>query len=370
MPAGFDHSSRGSQGVAPPHPSTIAQTSLSHAPPADYQPQGPARPASAVHHETGQVPRHPQASGPPQQHDNVAAGPSLLPDHALGATASDAACPQVQFGVFTNLASGGMFMGPSKMSAAARKAMSSFASVDPAAAPATQKTAGNSNGSWQQATCFAHPGARAVTATRGMQGTGNKQALKNSCLAHQQPLSGRQHQSAAQPASCMSLAEPAEVMKLTATKKAAAADSAGPTATDTAGLIVTDTASPTVVHAATVPAAALAAAKACGNSDAAGSCPPVQFGVFTNLKSGGMWAPPGKLSEKAKQRANEMFPDGALQVPAAAAAAAAPAFADQAKPAQQQLAGSQPAKTASGVGHTTGQLFPGMLCPSSYHEQN
>ena len=367
IPAGLDHSSTHSQGAAPPYPSAKVQPSLSHATPADYEPQGPARPVSAAHHQTEQVPLHPLASGgtpPPQQHGNNDVGLPVLPDHAADATAPGAACPQVQFGVFTNLASGSAFMGPSKMSAAARKAMSSFASDHPAAAPAIQKAVGGPSGSWQQATCFARPGARAADGTRLMQGIGDKLALKNLCHAHQQPLPGRQPQSTAQPASCVPAADPAEVVNPAVMK---AADAAGPTATSTAGRTVTETSGPTVMHAATLLAAATAAAEPCGNSGAAGGCPSVQFGVFTNLRSGGMWAPPGKLSEKAKQRANEVFPDGALEVPAAASAAPAAAVAAIKQPAQQQPAGLQPAEAAQALAHTTGQLCSGMLCQSSCH---
>ena len=371
IPAGLDHGSRGGQGVASPHPSALAQPFLSHAPPADYQPQGVARPASAAHHETGQVPLHAQAPGsntPQLQHGNNATGPSELPDHAADATAPATACPQVQFGVFTNLASGGVFMGPSKMSADARKAMITFASDDPAAPAVIQKAAGRPSGSWQQAACFARPGTRAVVATRGMQGAVHEEALKNPCHAHQQPLAGRQCQSAAQSASCMPAADPAEVLNPAAVLKAAAADPAGPTATNTAGPAVTEAAGP-MVMSTTVPAAASAPAEVYGSSTAAGGCPPVQFGVFTNLRSGGMWAPLGKLSKKAEERANEVFPDGPLEAPSAAPAAAAPAFAGQAQAAQQQPAGSQPAEAAKDVPHTTGQLCSGMLCHSCHEKK-
>ena len=376
MPAGLNHTSRGRQGPAPPHPSATAQPCLSPASPADHQPQGPARPASAAHPETvlsqdgtGQILLPPQAlesNAPPQQHSSNAAGPSALPTDAADGIAPDAACPHVQFGVFTNLASGGVFMGPSKMSVAAHQAMSSFASDDLAAAPAIQKSAGRPSGSRQQATCFTRPGTRAVNGTMGMQGTGSEQALKDPYHAHQHPMSDRQHQSAAQPASCMPAADPTEAVNPAAVMKAAAAAVAAADrpftntaadAADTAGALVTEPAGSAVMR--------VAAAKVCGNSEAAGRCPSVQFGVFTNLRSGGMWAPPGKLSEKAKKRAIEVFPDGALEVPVAAAAPAAPAFACQAQPALQQPAVLQPAGAARSGACSTGQLCSGMLGLSS-----
>lgn len=363
VPAGRSHSSRGGQGVTPPHSHTTAHPSLSRAPPpADHHLPGHAMPAPAIHSESGQTSWHPQTSGshaPPQQHANNAAVPLFSTDHAAHVAAAEAACPQVQFGVFTNLASGSAFMGPSKMSAAACKAMSSFASDDAAAAPAIQKTAGGPSGSWQQATSFACSGTRAVHATREMEGTGNKQAPENPGHAHQQPLSGRCHQSQGQPANCMppigaAVMNPAANAATTAAATAAESTSTNQAA-DPAGLTNPDIAGPLGVHAATIPAAGSAAAKAGGDSDAAGGCPPVQFGVFTNLKSNSMWAPPGKWSEKAKKRAKEVFPDVFLEVPAAAPAAVS---MGQAQLAQQQLGGLQPAATA----HV---MRSGMLCPSS-----
>lgn len=360
VPAGLSHSSRGGQGLTPPHSHTTAHPSVRHAPPADHHLPEHAVPSSAVHHDAGQIPLHPQTSGsdaPPQQHSHDAAVPPFASDQAAHATAGDAACPQVQFGVFTNLASGSAFMGPSKMSAAARKAMSSFASHDPAAAPAIQKTAGGPSGTWQQATCFAPPGTRAVDPSGEMEGTGNKQAHENPGHAHQQPLPGRCHQSKDWTASCMPTVGAAVMNPAANAAAAAPATAAMSTSTnkaaDPAGLASPDIAGPPGgVHAATNPAAGSTAAKVGGDLAAAGGCPPVQFGVFTNLKSNSMWAPPGKWSEKAKQRAKEVFPDGFLEVPAAAPAAVSMGEA------QQQLGGLQPAAAAHA-------MCSGLLCPSS-----
>lgn len=364
VPAGLSHSSRAGRGVTPPRSHTTAHPSLNHAPPpADNHVPGHAVPASTIHHEAGQMPLYPQTSGnhaPPQQHGKNAAVPSFSTDHAAHATAAGAACPQVQFGVFTNLASGSAFMGPSKMSAAARRAMSSFASDDPAVAPpAIQKTAGGPSGSWQQATSFARPGTGAADATRGMECPVNKQVPENARHAHQQPLSGRCRQSQVRPASCMPTIGAAVTNPAANAATAAAATPAEPTPTnkaaDPAGSTIPDIAGPTGVHAATTPAAGLAAAQAGDSSDAAGGCPPVQCGVFTNLKSNSMWAPPGTWSDKAKQRAKGVFPDGFLEVPAAPPAAVSTGMAQQ---AQQQPGGLQPAAAA----HATRS---GMLCPSS-----
>lgn len=321
--------------------------------------------------ESGQAPPDPHQQ-PPKTNcyvppSNNAVGPSLLRHHTADTAAADAACPQVQFGVFTNLASGGTFMGPSKASEASHEAMSRYASDD-LAASAIQKR-GDAPGEPEQqgtslaiGTGFAHP--HAVGAIRRLQGTVNEQALKKHGHTHQQPLSGQQDKSPGQPSGLMTAADPATATAAAALNSHTDTGTAGSAcmhaaAADSIGLSATDTAGPAVMHAA-APAAGPTVAKMCGSSDAVGGCLPVQFGVFTNLKSGSLYATSEKLSEHAKQRARKIFPVGALDLPAAVAPAAG-----KAQPAQQQPNGLQPATAARGIDHTTDHLCLGMLCPSS-----
>lgn len=371
LPAGHAHSSMGGRGLTAPHAAAIAQPSHTHATGTsndlDEQLHASTRPASAAQFDSGQAPLHPHqqmSGGSPQkgQHCGSPVGASAFLNPAADADAPGAACPQVPFGVFTSLASGTAFLGPAKVSQAARDRMSRFASDD-LAAPAIQPKTEGPGESWQPSTMqqtdqpqhrllagstaadscptvqfgvftnlatgshFARPSAQAVDAIRKMKGFVTEQPCGEPGHEPQQPQPGKRHQREGQQPGLKTAAGQA-VMNLPPTATAAAeapafrippaaTDPGRPTLMDPTGEAITDTTHLHVMHTATAAGSA--------DTDAAGCCPPIKFGVFTNLKSGGMYAPPSKLSQHAKQRASEIFAAGTLDWPPPAAVATPPA---------------------------------------------
>lgn len=383
MPAGLIHGSMGGRGVEAPHAGATVQPSHRHAlrgnDGLDVRPMastGPASPALCEDMQPALHPRQRMSGSTTQlrQHCNSSVGPSTHHNPAaVAGDASDAACPQVQYGVFTSLASGAAFLGPSKVSQAARDRMSRFASED-LAAPALHRKPGSPDQPWQPSAAqqtdqaqhgllatstaadscppvqfgvftnlatgsrFARPSTRAADAIRRMKGFVTEQPCEEPGDEPQLPQSGKQHPGTGQPTGLLTPAAslvinsataatagtgPALVTPATSAGPAfrmptAATDPMRPTVTDPRATAVSDTTCPGVMHTAVTAGPPDADPGAAG-----GSCPPVQFGVFTNLKSGGMYAPAGKLSQHAKQRAHEMFAAGTLDWPEPAAAAAA-----------------------------------------------
>ena len=270
---------------------------------------------------------HMGEQGPPHAQQQAASNESSAqqpPALESCQTAASNACPQVQFGVFTNLAKGSAFMGPAKMSRAAQDAMAKFAPGDLPEAPMQQDAQSNhqqpSTFKTQQAqqdhrttapsadACplvqcgvftnlatgshFARPATLSSDAVKRMKEFAQEQSVE--APLKRQSNHVRQHQSM----------HPTE-LAASAAKISAAAGSAAAT-------------SSSIAHTRE-------------------SCPQVQFGVFTNLKSGAMFAPPSKLSKKAKERADNIFPNGALDLPGAAGDKAQITQQQKQKQQQQQL---------------------------------
>ncbi|KAL3137817.1 hypothetical protein ABBQ38_005073 [Trebouxia sp. C0009 RCD-2024] len=429
MPAGLLHSSVGGWGVEAPHAGATFQPSHGHAQGAngglDVRPMANTGPASPAQSEDVQPALHPHqhmsgATTHLRQDCNSSVGPSIHRNPAaIADDASDAACPQVQYGEFTSLASGAAFMGPSMVSQAARDRMSRFASEDPAS---IHREPGGPDQPWQPSavlqtdqaqhgllptstaagSCppvqfgvftnlttgsrFARPSTRAADAMRRMQGFVTEQPCGEPGHEPQKPQSGKQHPGKGQPTGLLMAAASAVMNPLTAATAAtgaafvtpatsagpafrmpaAAIDPVRPTITDPRATAVSDTTCPGVMHTAVTAGPADADPGAAG-----GSCPPVQFGVFTNLKSGGMYAPPGKLSQHAKQRAHEMFAAGTLDWPAPGTGpAVAPATAAAAATAAATPGALAAAPATAAAAAATAAAAPGALAATAGKAQS
>ncbi len=204
---------------------------------------------------------------------------------------SAGACPQVQFGVFTNLKTGGNFADPSKLSAAAQqKAIlheDTLKSQLPAQRDSLQHPQQQPTGPPEQTD--ADVSKPASTSPEGL------------CPQVQFGVSTNLKTGGSfAPSSQLS---------------AAAQQRFSDTSVDEATVPPdprTSNAQPQIQPPAGVASEHTTAASSKASSTAAvGLCPQVEFGVFTNLRTGGSFAAPRTLSAAAQQRARDFHPEHA-----------------------------------------------------------
>ena len=196
--------------------------------------------------------------------------PMADPDIVTSSSAQPADdCPQVQFGVFTNLTSGTTFTKPGKLSKAAQKKMHELAAAfrqDGLLAQGTeagfmQQPAMNNRNNDQSAlagqACHADVQQNTHTVVNSRHGCHSDQ-LASAAQKQTAPVSNSD-------ASAEGIIKPDLSAQLQqGHRQAESAD--------------------------------------CGSVQPAGSCPQVQFGVFTNLTNGNSFTKPGKLSKAAQQK--------------------------------------------------------------------
>ncbi len=194
-------------------------------------------------------------------------------------------CPPIQFGVFTNLATGGKFAAPSNLSAAAQQAMRSFNHDDSAAPlmtfnsvaqPATQqavKHAGEARSDVGGSDAGACPQVQFGVFTN--LNTGKTFAAPKLSLAAQPRVRDLFSEDPLGPpdAAPVTLLPQPQLQSSKATEHAEAD-------TDTLANVASE-----------------------------GACLQVPFGVFTDLKTDGSFAAPGELSAAAKQKAKNVLPE-------------------------------------------------------------
>lgn len=197
-------------------------------------------------------------------------GPMADPDTVTSSSAQPADnCPQVQFGVFTNLTSGTTFTKPGKLSKAAQKKMHELAASFRQDGLLDQ---GTEAGSMQQPAMNNRNKDQSALAGQGCHADiqQNTHTVVNSRHgSHPDQLA-----SAAQ--------------KQTAPVSNSDASAEGIIKPDLSAQLQQG-------HRQAEPAD-------CGSVQPAGSCPQVQFGVFTNLTNGNSFTKPGKLSKAAQQK--------------------------------------------------------------------
>lgn len=100
-----------------------------------------------------------------------------------------------------------------------------------------------------------------------------------------------------------------------------------------------------------------------GDADGApqseGSCPKVQFGVFTNLKTGGSFAVPGSLSDAAQQRVKDIFCEDPVKLGAPAHGRALPGSDPQPYDAAELDAADIGRQGSQGTSGACPQVQPG-----------
>ena len=226
---------------------------------------------------------------------------------------AETACPQVQFGVFTNIASGTAFRA-TEASRGAQDAMARYASEDPPEPPPPKQ---DIPGSPKQ---------------QGFQGPAD------------QTQQGKHPGAAAESDSCPQV-EFGVFTNLATGSHFARVAILSDDAVRRMGDFAWEYSRGHKGASGVVPEGArAAAAKPDADALAGHHCPQVKFGGFKNVESDGALAPPGKLSEK--QRATEKLPTAAVEMPTAA-------VAHQLQPHQPQATDVQTGQAADDTVHAS-----------------
>ena len=242
----------------------------------------------------------------PDQHLQLQQKPMADPNIVSSAQPAGA-CPQVQFGVFTNLTSGSTFTKPGKLSKAAQQKMQELAASFRQDAMLDQEPEA---GFMQPAMNTAHKNQNVVAGPAShadmQQNTHTDVPSRHS--SHSDQLASAAQKEAPPISSHDASVEGAVQLNMSAQcqQKHRHAD--------------------TVDHSSVQPA---------------GSCPQVQFGVFTNLTNGNSFTKPGKLSRSAQQKMQALQAalkqDGMLEDGPASMEQAALGRATQSTAATQEL---------------------------------
>ena len=205
---------------------------------------------------------------------------------------SAGACSQVQFGVFTNLKTGGNFASPSKLSAAAQQKARDILHEDtvdsrlPAQHDSPQHPQHQPTGSPKQTDADVSNPASTSEGSRPQVQPGVFTNLKTGgSSAPPSQLSPAAQQSFVQTSIEQATVPPDP-----------RSSNAQPQIQPPAGLASEHT---------------RAASSKASSPTAGDSCPQVEFGVFTNLRTGNSFAAPKTLSAAAQQRARDFYPEHA-----------------------------------------------------------